>query len=293
MRTIVLLSVLASTAAITAELQGSCVVDGAEAVSDALDGAMYIWASIARCGHTGEMVKCEIGVSSAITSTNSMINVILKAVDKCGALDTVNKECGMAASELTKHAGGITASTGSIIQKCFQGKVHGLNWNHADPAMCVVDIKNTAKSLFKMIKAFLKLEDNCAKDEEHCAANALQIVGAFAGIGEYLAGSVGKCATSGKFAGALCATASERLVQQLTDFSQRAIVVSQKCAVESPAPTRLYSTGKIAKQAQGSGANLALVALLPITAIVGFVGGRAFGSRGGARSTHAILPVDA
>jgi hypothetical protein len=263
------------------ELTGDCVVDGAEAVSDALDASMFIWASIARCGKNGEVVKCEIGVSSAITAMNSMVNVILKSVNKCGVLNTVNKDCGISIAMLTKHAGGITSASGGIAQKCFQGPAHGLNWNHGDAAQCVVNVKNTAKNMFKVIKSFLKLEKTqaCASgDTNACAENALQIVGAFAGVGEFLAGTVGQCSPSGMHKGSVCGQQATRLVQQLTEFSERAVDVSQKCANFEP-PARLYSAkGPQVRSGSTAGfTNLVLAAFLPLTAIVGFYGGRKSG----------------
>lgn len=299
MRTVAFLSILAVTSAqLSNEELGTCAVNGAEAVSDALDASMFIWASINRCAQDGQMVKCEIGVTSAITSVNSMINVILKTVDECGALETENKECGIAASELTKHAGGIAASSGMVVQKCTPPPAHAVNWQHSDAALCVVNVKNTAKSLFKMVRSFMKVKDGCAApDSPECAANALQIVGAIAGLGEFLAGSIGKCSPVGANPGSVCAFASQRLVQQLTVFSERAIDVSEKCGAgaappakpEEPAPGRLYST-KAKQFNAASNSNFLLAAFLPVTAIVGFVGGRVFGSRRTARNTQ-MLPV--
>lgn len=289
MRTLVCLSALALVAGQTAnEKLGTCAVDGAEAVSDALDASMFIWASIARCGKSGEMVKCEIGVSSVITSLNSMVNVLLSALDKCGELNTVNKECGLAVSKLSKHAGGITSSGGGIAQKCVQGPAHGLNWNHGDAAQCVVNTKNTAKSLFKVVKAFLKLERSgaCeAGDTSACAENALKIVGAFAGVGEYLAGSVGKCSPRGEYKGSTCGEQATRLVQQLTLFSERAIDVSGACSnftnIVEPTEPRLYSVqGKQVGFGNAAGfTNTVVAAFLPLSAIVAFFGGRFYGGR--------------
>lgn len=289
MRTFAFLAALALVAGQTNEETGTCVVSGGEAVSDALDASMFIWASIARCGHNGEEVKCEIGVSSAITSLNSMINVILKTADKCGALNTVNKECGIAVSELTEHAGGIAAAGGGVTQKCFQGAAHGLNWNHGDAAQCVINVKNTAKNLFKVIKSFMKLESSqpcAAGDTSACAENALQLIGGFAGIGEYLAGSVGQCSPAGTMTGSVCAQQATRLVQQLTQFSERAVSVSRKCGAggampAKPAPERLYSMKgqQVGFGNAGGFTNIVLGAFLPLTAIVGFFGGRFYGSR--------------
>jgi len=310
MRTFVFLSLLALGAADSRiSQQGDCLVDGAEAVSDLMDSAMFVWASIARCGHAGEEVKCEINIASAIQSVNSMINVILKATDKCGAIHTHHPKCGIAASLLTQEMAGLASSSGGIIQKCFQAPAHGNNFAHQEPAMCVVNIKNTAKSLFKTIKAFMALKDNCKEQGSRaCASNALRIVGGFAGIGEFLAGALGQCSTNG-FAGTRCAQESEDVTKSLLKVAQAGVDLNRECEEKpekeapppAPAPVfpapvtsapvtsaqfavlnsgRLYSKGEGQTQtAMGSTTNLLLAAFLPVTAIVSFVGGRRYANR--------------
>merc|ERR1712232_1337247 len=123
----------------------------------------------------GEKVKCTINIASAIESTNSMINVILKAVNKCHDLHTHNKKCGMSASKLTENTAGLTASIAGVYEKCQKDVINAVPavaphaggipgapyWAHGDAAQCVVDVKDTVKNLFKVIKAFMKLENNC------------------------------------------------------------------------------------------------------------------------------------
>jgi len=275
--------------------------------SDAMDASMFIWASIARCGKTGEMVKCEIAVSSAIGSLNSMVNLILKAADKCGALNTVNKQCGLAMSAMTAHVAGLTASSGAVTQKCTTAPAHSNNWKPDEDVLCVVNVKNVAKSFFKVVKSFLKLEKAgpCkAGDTTACAENALQIIGAFVGVGEYLAGTVDKCSPpSEKFVGIACSTVSLHLTQQLATFSERAIDVAKACAPTPPPPytptlapgvapeaaARLYSNeGKATAPVASSPTTLLLAAFLPVTAIVGFMGGRMYGN---SRATREVSPM--
>lgn len=254
------------------------------------------------------MTKCTIGVSSAINSLNKMVNVILDAVDKCGSLNTLNKACGMSMSHLTTSASGITQASAGVAQKCFQGDgVNGLDWHHADPALCVINVKDTAQSIFKVVKAFLSLEKTkpCeAGDERGCAEKSLSIIGAFAGVGEYLAGSVGHCSPSGEFKGSNCGAQSERLAQQLTNFAKDAIDVSRTCHASAPAPAPGRSGKGAAKEAEAADrlysaiksptgdavrtTNVALAAFLPLTAIVGFVGGRFYGGRYAAQTREVI-----
>jgi hypothetical protein len=316
MRALILISAIAFAAADNAgvemEQKAGCAVDGAESVSDAMDASMFIWASIARCGKTGETVKCEIAVSSAIGSLNSMVNLILKATDKCGALNTVNKACGLAMSEMTSKVAGITAISGSAVEKCAKKPdgVSGPNWKPSDDVLCVVNVKGVAKSFFKVVKSFLKLEKTgpCkAGDTEACAANALQILGAFMGVGEYLAGTVNKCSPpDAQFVGVQCSSTALRLTQELTTFSERAINVAKACAPQPPpaytptlapgvqpaATARLYSNdSKVAAQGASSPTTLLLAAFLPVTAIVGFMGGRMYGNGRASRTTRELSPM--
>lgn len=306
MRSLILISAIAIAAAdnvgVETELTADCAVDGAESVSDAMDASMFIWASIMRCGKDGEMVKCEVSVASAIKSLNSMVNLLLKATDKCGSLNTVNKECGLAMSKMTTHVAGITASSGAVVAHCTKGAAPGgLNFPSHNEAMCVVNVKNVAKDFFKVVKSFLALEKEgpCkAGDTKACATSALHIIGAFAGAGSYIAGAVGSCSPpSADFVGAKCAATSQALVAQLSDFGAAAVAVSDACSAQPPPPVittlppgvrpegaaRLYSEEKTTVPAASS-TNLLLAAFLPVTAIVGFVGGRMYGK---GRTTHA------
>merc|ERR1719440_649933 len=155
--------------------QGDCLVDSGEAVSDAMDASLFLWAATKRCGKVGYETKCTVDVSSAVKATNSMINVILKAVDKCDGLNTVNKECGLQASKLTENTAGLTAAVTNVYQKCPEaGKIAGAAMGPiASPVMCTVDLKNTAKGLFAAIKAINKNKDKCKEKGLKCDSNIL------------------------------------------------------------------------------------------------------------------------
>jgi len=291
MRTFVLLSILGLAASSTMEEKGNCLVDGAEAVSELMDANMFIWASIERCGKEGEMIKCEIDVANAIKSVNSMINVILRAVDKCGGLHSENKACGMAAGVLTKSMAGLSAATGGIFQKCegaFAAKAHGVNWNHKAGAMCVVEIKGAAKNLFSTIRSLLKVNKKCeaGNSQRDCASNALHVVASFAGLGQYLAGTIGHC-TMGAPKEALCGEQISALLHHATAVAEAGTDLSKKCEAPvsfiAPAATgidivevqvpRLYAESEN-KKSDHTDSRLLLAAFLPVTAIVSFVGGR-------------------
>lgn len=279
MRTFVFVALLALVAADDLDQTSHCMVDGAMAVSDLMDSSMFIWAAVARCGKAGMETKCEINIASAIRSVNSMINVILKAVAKCGALDTYADKCGMAASALTQTSAGLAAASGGIYQKCFDHGAAAGNFAHAEPALCVVDVKDTAKNLFKVIKSFMKLKDTCdVASDTKCINNILHIIDAFAGMGQYLAGSIGQC-TSVHMKGAACDQQVTMLLQQLTKVGEAGTGLSDDCVKPGADFTRLYSQTAKVQTAAGSSANVVLAAFLPITAIAAFVGGKYHANR--------------
>lgn len=295
MRSFVLLSILGlAVADVSPGKQGDCLVDSGEAVSDAMDASLFIWAAYKRCGKVGMVIKCEIDVSSAVKAVNGMINVILKAVDKCDGLNTANKECGLEAGKLTKHISGLAAASGIVAQKCMKNVAEPAAMGDiAPPVMCTIDLKNTLKQLFKAVKHIRRSQEDCKKeDRRYCAANALDIVSSFSAMGGYLAGAVGQCRRTQPGVAnpdtrtELCAQASSDLVHHTMEVAQSGIQMSQKCEEKNPAPApappsvtvtevevpRLFELdGKVHST---SSANLILGAFLPITAIVGFVGGR-------------------
>lgn len=222
-----------------------------------------------------------------------MINVILKAVDKCDGLHTANKKCGLEAGKLTKHMSGLAAASGIVAQKCPKNVAEPAAFGPiAAPVMCTIDLKNTLKQLFKAIKHIRRSQHDCKKeDRRYCAANALDIVSSFSAMGGYLAGAVGQCRRTQPGVAnpdtrtELCVQAATDLVHRTMEVSESGIQMSQKCE-EKPAPApappvlshiteiqvpRLFELeGKVPT----SSANLILGAFLPITAIVGFVLGR-------------------
>lgn len=289
--------------------QGVCLVDSGEAVSDALDSAMFMWAASKRCGKKGLEVKCAVDVSSAIKSLNSMINVIVRTVDECDGLHTMNKQCGMQAGKMTAHLAGLAAAGADVDQKCVLASSKAILANNglgsvAAPVLCSVNLKNTAKNMFKLVNEFQQTKSQCnGQDGESCASNALHIVGAFSAIGQWLAGTAGQCeraADSSKSPtrGHLCAQASLALVEYMTKIADDGILLSRQCnptfptadvatepsagaehiMVQLPPPegaSRLYA-GEFQDKRGGSSftINLVLGALLPVAAVFGFVGGK-------------------
>jgi len=254
-------------------------------------------------------VKCEIDASASVKSVNSMINVILKAVNKCDGLHTANKACALKASGLTEHTAALSAAAGMAYQKCpslfGKGKAPAAMGAIAAPVMCTVDIKNTAKHLFHVTKLLTKTGNKCEGGASNgCTVNALDVTGSFAGMGAWLAGAVGHCQRTTAVAGAaaaakadsreaLCAEAAGALIEQTMKVSQDGVQLSELCG-EAPAPAPAPANQAVivrevqvprlfeqfgGKSSDNTSMNFVLGAFLPVTAIVSFVGGRYYASR--------------
>jgi len=231
---------------------GKCLVNSGEAVSDAMDAALFIWASTKRCGKAGEQAKCAIDVASAVKSVNSMIDVVAHVMDQCDALTMTHKACAMTAGALTKHTAGLAAATAEVYQKCSPAhaptddvtapSAGSAHLSVASPVMCTIDLKDTAKDAFKAARALMMLQSSCKNVQSHaqikdCASNILQVVGTLAGVGEYLAGAIGHCESSGwrqptpieVSQKAECTEAIEALVHHTTETSMAGIDIAKQC----------------------------------------------------------------
>jgi len=279
----------------------NCALNGARAVDDMLDSAVYIMASIVRC-HDKDTIRCELDVASAIESVNAMVNVIVKAVDDCGGLDNdPHHECGLAVGVLTRSMAGLAAASGGIVAKC----PNKLNGGHPletvggvmedastyggkrafktagfSPGFgqCVIDIKDTVKSLFKAIKRIMTIKENCEDPQSmHCAHNSIKIVDAFTGLAEYISGAIGKCSGNSKHQdNAVCAQMSIRLFHAIGNVDRAGTAMAHDCKISEA--ERLYLENEdeapVAPASDSSSVTLALAALLPITAVLSFVGGK-------------------
>merc|ERR1711959_215734 len=233
-------------------------------------------------------------VSAAIESVNAMVNVILKAVEDCEGLQGENEKCGLAVGVLTKSFAGLAAASSGVAAKCaykldFLVQQPGITTGtsalasaakQASFGACLVDVKDTTKSLFKATKRILTVTDNC--DGEHkrdCAHNALKIVAAFSSMGQYLAGAIGRCspntvANKGLREGGQCAEQVDELVRYLTDVGRAGVGLHENC---EEGAERLYQLEHgVEMQNGGNSMTIALAALLPIGAVLGFVGGSRF-----------------
>jgi len=280
----------------------NCALDGAEAVDEMLDSAVYIMASMTRCGKKASNtndIACAMDVSAAIESVNGMINVIMKAIGKCGALKDDHFKCGLAVGVMTRSFAGLASASAGIVAKCPIGnKVGGGNVKtvaeaNEDAARyggdrankvagvpagmgeCVINVKDTVKALFKAIKRIMTLKDNCEDTaSKHCTHNTIKVASSLSALGEYLAGAVGKCDAK-THSSALCAQMSLRLVRQVENVGRASVAMTADCDIGGA--ERLYlEDAEASTPATDNKATMALAALLPLTAVVAFVGGSRF-----------------
>jgi len=269
-----------------------CALDGVDAVSDMIDTAVYTWASVERCTKAGEDVKCELDVTSAIHSLISMSNIIIKAFHQCHIVRTETPKCGLAAGKLVASAAGIAASAGGISDRCpeafkphamsmgtgvsaFQDKPN-VNWHHGHGAICLLDLKDAMKSIIKATTRMMTVKKSCDKSERDCTNNALRIFASFAAIGEYLTGALGHCQQGPISTSVDCGSSIADLLRQLDGVAVAGTSMAKHCTPENDADTsRLFEEDFFDGDPQPGNqiVNIALAALLPLTAMVAFVGG--------------------
>jgi len=258
-----------------------CALNVGRSVDEMLDSAIYIWAAVERCGKPGQKLHCEVDATEAVKSVTGMIRIIVESVRKCNGLK--KHRCGNAAGKLVEGVAGLASASGEIINKCpnqFQGKAESESpIPQSKIATCIVDVKSSMKALLKAVKRMMDLEKKCdGEDDRRCAADGLSIVAALASLGEYVVGAVGKCDPAALPAATAidmeCAGAVAALVHEFDATGAAATSVSDTCDTEASRLFELEAAGKPKKKGRTS-MQWALVALLPIAAVVSF----AFGSR--------------
>jgi len=343
MRCLVLLS---AVFLVQADNTAYCSLDGARAVDDLLDAATYIWASVKRCDNTAgntqaDTILCTLDISAAIESVNAMVNVILKAVQKCGHLESESAQCGLAVGVLTRSFAGLAAAGSGIAAKCHHlhpnavptnlvytypnagvhaiGTRYGnggsnlapktplvynvastqlqsqqsalasaqgiaqanqnelLGTNMASFGQCLVDIKDLTKSLFKAMKRIMTMKQSCADGTPHCAHNTLKLVASLGAMGQYLSNAVGRCSpatVTKRTYDAECAGEVSHLVRHVSNVGRASVDLQQNCNIGAE---RLYQIehGEVENQSSNS-VTLGLAAMLPLTAVLSFVGGSRF-----------------
>jgi len=296
---IVLGGLFLASADTTSEL--TCALQGSGAVDELLDSAIYMWAATKRCAETGEGVRCEVNIASAVESVNGMINVIVKALESCGHLKSEKIECGQSVGRLTESIAGLTAASGGVIATCPNklepryittvrgslAKTDTYGESTEGFGACMVDVKATMKSLFHAIKRLMTLEEHCEDPHsEKCTHNVLKVVDSFASIGEMIASALNHCTVCQTLSqgGSLgcekmrmdadCAAESTRLVDEVNNVARAAVGMDEHCGISKG--ERLFlddDEDTIATGTGGTSVTLGLVALLPLTAVVAFMGG--------------------
>merc|ERR1719446_137358 len=118
----------------------------------------------------------------------------------------------------------------------------------SSPVMCTIDMKDTAKNLLRAVAIISRTSHHCKHNDEDsrpCAANALRIMSAFAGMGEYMAGAIGHCrrtftplaalaVTKAETRMELCAEAAAALLQHTSAVAAASVTISKKCFTDHP-----------------------------------------------------------
>lgn len=303
MRTIILLSGLCLVGAVNNVDNVKCSINAARAVDEMLDAALFIWASTERCGSSAKFNnganawKCEMDVSSSAESVNAMANVIVHALKDCGGIES--NECGMSAGRFTQAAAGLAAAAGGIVETCRNTTAavpnmfpaNSANSQHRPAgkwAYCLVDVKDSLRSLMKATQRILHTEKACKDNAKDCASTATSIVAAFAALGQYATSAVGHCAPTGA-AGVVpqatsnilaCSSHISQTVRHTAALASAAVGMSKFCEEDH---TRLYELdmkqAKDASKKNDNSASVPLIMLLPFTAVLGFAGGLRLGSK--------------
>lgn len=273
-----------------------CALHGGAAVDELLDSAVYIWAATGRCGQPSDGLKCEIDIASAIESMNAMANKILKAAAACGAFQ--GQQCALTVGHLTKALAGAAAASGGIIDECpalanatkkDEHKEDKRRRLSSDPTpapaqnatvnttvvhagKCILDMKDSFRSLFSVISRTMSLKQNCATAGPTCVHNSLQMVAAVSSFGEYLSESVGYC-TVGAQVQAECAGESLSLIHALGSIATAGHTMSQVCKPSGQQALFLAEDPVVASNTTLQCVAMVLVALIPIASVLSFFAG--------------------
>jgi len=322
LRAVVVLSVLLLGAASNDQrrLKGTdtyadCALSSVGVVDELLDSSIFIWAAVKRCGDDKDPYRCEIDVSSAVGSVTKAMTIMVRALSECGALN--NTKCGEAAGHLTASLADITAASTQIVVSCPAAPLRPpqtkrLLTSAQMPALrlaqCVVDVKDSMRSIFRATTAFMTVKEQCKEGGPECAQNVLKIVAAFSGMGSYLTGAVGHCSAGALTHGEECGKGVAMLIKHLSIVADAGIVISHECSSHGRRRRRRKSSSDVGGvgnssltnrsprlwfreedeedawvkddweegskeegvESLGSKMNIALVTLLPITAFVSF-----------------------
>jgi len=285
--------------------QLSCALDGAPAMDSTIAAAVYMFAATQRCDKnakgTYDDVKCEIDIASSIQAVSDMINIIIGAVNKCDtAINTQHAACGAAVGSLTSAAAGLAAGAGGItnwIQDKKTGGDYVVDVTTKELGKCVANVGGAAHGLFSAAAGIKAATKGCAgTDGEACATDVLNVISVLSNIGSAVAHITDQCTGTHNLNGAMTGDIL-KFVSAANAVATAGMAVDKACKVSEPELAqaqivevqvpRLYAAEMAQKMQSSTTMNIALVALLPIAAVVGFVGGR----RMSKRNTRAVLPL--
>jgi len=152
---------------------------------------------------------------------------------------------------------------------------------------CVANVGGAAHGLFSAASGITAATKGCSGTvgpTGACTIDVLSVISVLSNLGSAVAHVTDQCVPKGNAEGAESADIL-KFVSAVSAVSSAGIAVSQNCKVSD---SRLYAAEMEQKQQPSPTMNIALVALLPIAAVVGFMGGR----RMSKRTTRAMHPVD-
>jgi len=279
-----------------------CVVNSMDATNEVIDMGLKSWAAAERCSTLEDStVHCVVDITAVITSVSDFIKYILKAIDNCNPLKESNFACAHAGLKLESELMDLTSKSAKMTTEC-PNRADSI----ADPdvksktamdrvsfGVCTLSIKDGMKSIGKAAASFTVHDKWCGANSAdwRCADFSLTLAEHLVDIAKYIMNAVTHCGHSGLFhKGTHCFTAVTGVISALAGVGDGAAEIVGHC--EEKAPERLYSATAESSESPTSMVsplNAVLLALLPVTAIAGFVGGSRL-QRGG-RGTRVVTPV--
>jgi len=275
------------TSALLTTASGSCVLDSSGTVSNAIDSALYIWTATKRCAGpvVGDApIKCEQDVASSVKAVTATAGAIAGMMNSCGAIDDANAKCGLAVNGLISATAGLAAAGGKITQFCKDKDFGEEPELKTALGKCTIQSGGAINSIFDAKNTIGHLQKGCDAntDGKKCAVNVLDVVSVVADLGAHLAGSAAFCqayATHGaaKVGAEMCTNGVLEAISQLSNVARIAMGVEKACSKES---TRLYlegngdgDVGEAPTSSPSATITAALLAALPITAVLGVIAG--------------------
>lgn len=254
--------------------------------SDLMDAAVSLYEAYSNCTdsrNTLVKIKCTVDVSQTVHSLNSLVNNILAVLDDCKMLNDESDQCGQETSKLTEALAGLTAAIAGSVGDCPKPPVPLPDANPIpveNVAKCTTYMKDSSTTIFRAVSAMGKIKNKAS------ASNILYTTQVIAALAGNLAGAVGNCNHVAHMLGwseshkkkiswfALCASASANVVKYAAAIGTSSLGVQKQCLkIDIKDHARLFSMGG-QSDIEASYPNLFLVALLPITAVLSFIGGR-------------------